>query len=257
MKKYNFVNLLVLFAFFLSFNAQTALCSDILDRPDEVNQHIDTLLTGTLNKKIDAAKIIERSGYTDQKLFDVIENELLEQYLITDSSIQVDYIAWLCKALASSGMERYKPTLQKVIDTSNNKKIKRHAEESLNRFEQYAKRAEIISDNKYAIPGRDPEVARLINMLKSNEMTIKRDAAKLISRNSYSDPDLFKVVNDELLNGYNISGDNVTVDTMSWLCLALANSDNSNYKNTLQTIVDTAGSDKLVKYAKKALSIMN
>ena len=64
-------------------------------------------------------------------------------------------------------------------------------------------------------------------------------------------------VNDELLKGYNQSDDDTTIDTMAWLCMALAHSEDANYKKTLQTIVNTAEQKKLVKYAKKALSAMN
>jgi hypothetical protein len=257
MKNYLILNIMLLLIFSIQLDARTALCSDIPGRSEEVNQYIKMLTTGNLDEKIEAAKIIERSGFADQKLFDVIENELLKQYLVEGNSTQIDYTAWLCKALASSGMERYKPTLEKVLQSSNNEKIKKNAKHSLNLFDQYAERRKIISDDKYAIPGRDPDVVRLINMLKSDVMTLKRDAAKLISRNSYSDPDLYQVVNDELLQGYNKSDDDTAIDTMAWLCMALANSGDANYKKTLQTIVNTTEHRKLAKYASKALSLMN
>ena len=241
--KFIAVQLLIFFAVSIFFDVPAAVCSTTSDRSEEVTQYIEILKHRNVYSKIEAAKIITRSGFTDQKLFDVIEQELLEQYLVSESSEQIDYMAWLCKALASSGMERYKPTLEKVHQTSENKKIKKYAEQSLNLFDQYAERSKIISDDKYAIPGRDPEVARLMNMLSSDVMTVKRDAAKLITRNSYSDPDLFVVVNDELLKGYNQSDDN-TLDTMAWLCKALAYSGDANYKKTLQKIIDTSKQQK-------------
>jgi hypothetical protein len=40
-------------------------------------------------------------------------------------------MAWLCKALASSGMSEYKTTLQKVIDTTLNKKLRKYAKQAL------------------------------------------------------------------------------------------------------------------------------
>jgi len=257
MKKFCFVNMLLLLVIIFSFDVRTTFGSDLQDRTDEINEYIEILTSGTLNKKIEAAKIIERSGYSDTRLFDVIEKELLAEYLVAEHSVQIDYIAWLCKALASSGMERYKPTLVKVMDSSNNKKIKRYAEQSLDRFDEYAQRRKIISDNKYAMEGRDPEVARLMNMLASNVMNVKRDAAKLITRNDFSDPELYKLVNNELLDGYNRYDDDVSIDTMAWLCMALANSGDANYKITLQKVADTTKHQKLAKYAKKALATLN
>jgi len=257
MRNYYFVNTLLLLAIIFLLDVRTTLGGDLQDRSDEVNQYIEMLTSGTLNKKIEAAKIVERSGYSDPKLFDLIEQELLGQYLTAENSVQIDYMAWLCKALASSGVERYKSTLVKVMDTANNKKIQRYAEQSLERFDDYSRRRKIISDNKYAAKGRDPEVARLMNMLASDVMNVKRDAAKIISRNSYSDPELYKLINTELLEGYNKFDDNVSIDTMAWLCQALASSGDANYKNTLNKIADTTEHQKLAKYAAKALAILN
>lgn len=250
---------IALAAFFMAvcLNLHLAMAADFADRSAEINQHIETLSSGALVHKIEAAKIITRSGFTDPKLFNLIESELLDNYQTASGSAQIDYVSWLCKALASSGMIEYKSTLQKVSDNTDSKKIKRYADQSLALFDEYANRAKIISNSQNVKEGRDPEVARLMNMLQSAMLDVKRDAAKLISRNKYKDADLFKVVNYELLNGYNRSDEKKHVDTMAWLCKALATSNDPVYKDTLQTIIESSGNAKLVKYAIKALEMMD
>lgn len=228
-----------------------------MDRSKEVEQYVEILSSGTLGRQISAAKEITRSGLSDPKLFDLINNQLLDNYLQSNGSDHVDYMAWLCKALASSGLQKYKPTLVKVAETTEDPKLERYAKQSVELFEQYAERNKIISDESNASSGHDPEVTKIINMLKSNMMELKRDAAKMVIRKDYSEPAIYEIINDDLLAGYTSATDKVAVDTMAWLCKALAASGNPLYKETLTKIADNSGNPKLAKYAKKALKSMN
>ena len=249
---------LILFFIFL---VQPVLGVEASNRQEEVNQHIATLTSASITAKINTAKVISRSGFTNQKLFDVIQTELLRKYLTTENSTDVDYISWLCKALASSGMDQYKSTLQKVAETAKQRKICHYASESLQLLDEYAIRAQIISSNKNTKEGRDPEVARLMNMLQSENLNLKRDAAKLITRNSYQDIDLFKVLNKEIREGLNTSNDKSYIDTMAWLCKALACSTDptsrKRFTRTLRKVVRNSDNQKLVKYARQSLHKMN
>jgi hypothetical protein len=44
----------------------------------------------------------------------------------------IDAMSWLCKALGSSGMGKYRSTLSTVANNAPHKKLKGHAEKSLN-----------------------------------------------------------------------------------------------------------------------------
>lgn len=181
----------------------------------------------------------------------------MDNYLQSSGSDHVDYMAWLCKALASSGIQKYKPTLVKIAETAKDSKLERYARQSLENFEQYAEINKIVADEGNASSGRDPEVTKIINMLTSNMMKLKRDAAKMVTRKDYSDPVIYEIINDELLVGYTSATDKVSVDAMSWLCKALASSGNSLHKETLRNIANNSGNPKLTKYANKALKSMN
>lgn len=244
----------VLAAFFLVTPAEINASSD---RSKEVEQYIKIFNSGIVSRQIVAAKEITRAGLSDPKLFDLINTQLLDNYLQSSGSDHVDYMAWLCKALASSGLQKYKPTLVKVSKTTDNSKLKRYARQSLDNFEHYAEINRIIADESNAYPGHNPEVTKIINMLKSDMMKLKTDAAKMVTRKDYSDPVIYEIINDELLAGYTSATDNITVDAMSWLCKALATSGNSLYKKTLKKIAYNSHNKKLSKYANKALKSMN
>jgi len=244
----------IVLALALLFICQFADAASRIDL--EIQEHITTLTSGTLAGRIRAAKIITRSGYQSQKLFQVVEKELLDNYQDPRGSQRIDYVAWLCKALASSGQENYRATLSKIAHESTNHKVQHYARQSVDLLQEYAQRAKDINSQKNVKEGRDPEVTRLMNMLQSDLMKMKSDAAKIIIRQGWTDPDLFVTVNEELLAGFAEAHDRYSVDAMSWLCKALANSQNPEHRKTLEKVAQEAKSAKLQKYAKKSLQMM-
>lgn len=254
----NFVDLLMVNGLLAAFLFLTPTeINAFADQSKKVGQYIEILNSGTLSRQIDAAKEITKSGLSDPVLFDLINTQLLANYLTASGSEQVDYMAWLCKALASSGIEKYKQTLLEIAETTKNSKLERYARQSLENFTEYAEINKIISDKGNAIPDRDPEVTKIINMLRSDMMKLKRDAAKMVTRKDYSEPVIYEIINDELLAGYAAATDKVAVDAMAWLCMALATSTDHLHKETLKKIADNSSNPKLTKYANKALESMN
>ena len=217
------------------------------DSSQEISQYIQIMQEGSLAHKIITVKKITNSGLSDTQLFDVLEKELKDGFLTATGKDPMDYMAWLCKALASSGQEKYKATLTHVVDNTPDPKLKRYAEQSLALFEQYAARNKIMNQGSAGMADKDPAVVQLINMLKS--------AAKKITRSTYKDPDLYETVNQELLNGYANASDKLSVDAMAWLCKALGSSGNANYKPTLQKVMDS-GNPLLVKYATQSFEML-
>ncbi len=95
-------------------------------------------------------------------------------------------------------------------------------------------------------------------MLKSNKLSLKRDAAKYIYRGGYTEEKLFDVVNEEILQGYKntSAGDKNAIDTMAWLCKALGSSGNPKYRQTLVQVTKGTKNSTLKKYAKKSLKMI-
>jgi len=102
---------------------------------------------------------------------------------------------------------------------------------------------------------QDPEVAHLLDLLKSSIMNDRRTAAKIIYRRRYSDAVLHKQMDKELLDRYLTARDKLEVDTLSWMCKALTASGDRKYYDTLYTVSKKAKSRKLRKYAKKMLRL--
>ncbi len=228
------------------------------DRTEEVHEYIRMLKSDSVTERTAAAKKISRSGLTDPQLFDLINGQLLNGYQsdLTDS-MHIDEMAWLCKALASSGISEYKTTLGTVADTAYDSKLRKYAEQSLELIDEYAEKNRIMADTQDAPSGESPEVTRHINMLKSDKLSLKKDAAREIYRSTLRNERLFDVVSEEILKGLqlNESGSDY-VDTMAWLCKALGSSGMSKYSATLQQVVDTTFSIKLQKYAKQSLDML-
>ena len=167
-------------------------------------------------------------------------------------------MAWLCKALASSGISDYKKTLEMVANTTINPKLQKYAAQSLGMVEEYARRNAIMADNRYAGKNLSPEIIRYINMLKSDIPRLKKDAAKKVSRSNFTDHTLFDVISEELLKGCQImSDDREHIDAMAWLCKALAASGMAKYKAVLEQVVANSGNPKLQKYAQQSLDLLD
>lgn len=231
---------------------------DRAGKVDKVEYYLKMITSGSYTERLTAAKEITNSGLNDPKLFKVIEERLLQGYQEDSTNREhLDEMAWLCKALASSGISDYKKTLQTVAQTASNKKLKGYAKQSHDMVDEYAERNAILADTKYAEPGQSPEVTRLITMLKSDNLTLKENAAKEISRSKQDNPKVFEVIEEELLKGYQLnSGNKNYVDTMAWLCKALGSSGDLKYRPTLQKIFDTTPNQTLRNYAEKSLRIL-
>lgn len=227
-----------------------------IDRSSEVNKYIEMLHSTTYKTRLDAAKYITRAGITDPKLYDVVRNQLVSRYKEKTSDMShTDEMAWLCKALAASGMEQYKPAFNEVIENTTSPKLKKYARESLGMLAEHAEKNKIINDMSGADPSLSAEENRLVNMLRSDYFGLKRDAAKTIFRGQYKAKGLYQALNDVLLNQYKRVefSDHLGIDTLAWMCKALGSSGMPEYKTTLQEIYESTSSVKLKSHVKKAM----
>lgn len=207
-------------------------------------------------ERINAAKIITRSGVTDQKVFDVIQEKLIAgSRQDTINSDHIDEMSWFCKALASSGNYDYAEILEEIASTTSSSKLRKYAKQSIGLIAEYHADRELINSSESVVEGLSPEEARAMNMLKSGKLKLQKTAAKLLTRREITAPSLYAVVNEELKEGYKRqNADKEFIDTMSWYCKALGASGNKEYQATLQEVVESAQSEKLKKYARKGLS---
>ena len=90
-------------------------------------------------------------------------------------------------------------------------------------------------------------------MLNSTNSELKRDAAKTVVRDSPVSEAVYDAA-AAALTGMLEAGalDNLSVDTMAWLCKALGASGNAKYAAALEQVAG-AGNKKLSKFASAAL----
>ncbi len=81
--------------------------------------------------RINALKSLERSPTDDIEVYDFLNTKLMDSYMAEGDRNQFDELAWICKTLAASGLDKYEPSLVKVVENSNSSKVKRHCSESL------------------------------------------------------------------------------------------------------------------------------
>lgn len=244
------------FSFFLIFQVGINHVSSA-DRFAEVAEYLELLQSNDILKQIEAARRISQSGLSNPELFDFINQKLLNEYQSHPGSPKhIDLLAWLCKALASSGLPQYKATLQQVAETTIDPKIAKYASQSFAMVDEYARRNAIM--NEGVDISENPEITRLINMLKSDDVTFKKDAAKIIYQSKFTSSELFDVVNEELMSGYFLvtMDDKEQLDYMAWLCKALSASRMTKYVDSLREVAENATNPKLQKYALKSYEML-
>lgn len=122
-----------LFAFCLTLIFSTTFSAVAnADHSAKINEHIKMLGSASLKTRIDAAKLITRSGITEPGLYNIINDKLSDGYNtnVMDRD-HIDEMAWMCKAPASSGMVEYRTALTQVIENTSDLKLKKHAGQSL------------------------------------------------------------------------------------------------------------------------------
>ncbi|SDP48645.1 hypothetical protein [Desulforhopalus singaporensis] len=102
------------------------------DLTDEENRLINMLFSGDSALIREGAKMIYRCNTLDIAVYDATEKQILTMLPNIDNSLQSDTVAWLCKALSSSGNKKYIPTLKRVLSSTRSNSLKKHARKALN-----------------------------------------------------------------------------------------------------------------------------
>ena len=87
----------------------------------------------TFRLKEIGAKRVYYGHVREEPVFESLAREVLASYAGADASNN-DEIAWMVKALATSGNQKYRPVVQEVAEKTTDSKIARHARTSLDSF---------------------------------------------------------------------------------------------------------------------------
>lgn len=225
-----------------------------VDRTHELETLLNVLDSGSRMQRVKTAKLITQAGIEDQTLYEKIAALLRNGYAKSPNSDHVDEMSWLCKALSASGDPKYEGLLNEIAQQAPSHKLRHYATQSIGMIEEYAERTQILKSTETWHADLSVEENRLLNMLNSDKIQLKRDAAKIIVRSLNLHHKVYEVVATELLEmSADASWRAGKVDTMSWFCKALAASGNSQYKATLRQVESRANNQNLKTHAARAL----
>ncbi|WP_153912413.1 hypothetical protein [Shewanella sp. TC10] len=80
------------------------------------------------------AKRIASEYIFDDYMLEQLVKQLKPMRLMDDSKLAIDTYAWVTRALASSGNDKYKPVVEEVAETADQKKLRKYATKYLRKF---------------------------------------------------------------------------------------------------------------------------
>ncbi|ODS23618.1 hypothetical protein AB835_07850 [Candidatus Endobugula sertula] len=230
--------------------------SDVLTSIEqELKSYIAIFQTGSNSEKKTMIKRLEWSGLEDPRLFDLIEQQLLENYLSKGNKEDIDYLSWLAKALAFSGQDKYRTTLLKVANNNKtSRKLRKYAKLSISTLKDYKRWNTVIFNEKQWNNNWPIDINRLFSMVQSNDFHLKRLAAKHIHHKYIYHTELLDSLEQQLLKHYQSSrNDHLFVNALIGMSKALAGSQYPQYKETIGYLAKSAKNKKLRAYARKDL----
>lgn len=227
------------------------------DRTEEISRLIAGIESTSWVRRVDTAKKIARSELQDQLLYQKIADLLKVGYRQKPENNHTDEMAWMCKALAASGDPAYRGLLDEIAANAPSAKLRKYAEQSSGLIDRYAQRRKILSTTDDWDDDLSTTENKLISMLKSDDIDLRRDAARTIVRTFTVHEKVYSITAATLTDmSTNFQSNNLYVDTMAWLCKALAASHNVKYAEVLEQIIDTTQNSKLRAHASKALNAL-
>ncbi len=216
-----------------------------------LEQYISDFTTSSSFEKQLLCEKIMWSGLSDSSLFDLIEEDLIKRSKNAKDKKEVDNVAWLMKALGSSGQSKYNETLQ-TLTSHSDKKIVKYANEGLNLIPQHAQWNPIISDTSNTNLDKSEIINRYANMIRSDILELNIFAGKRIYAEKINDTYLYELLSKKILAGHKTVNkvERLKVLAYAWMMRASVQTDT----NTAQQVLETATNKKLRKYAKKYIA---
>ncbi len=216
---------------------------------DDVARYL-VVFNGPAAAHSDAADTFSWIGLSDTRLFDIIEQRLLQDaQAARNDRDERNRVARYIRALGFSGQAKYIPTIRKLQE---DKLYQRFAVAALEDQVDYQKWNPVISDRASFNPAWSDDVNRVANMLRSNDMMLKRVGAKRVYFAHQREPALLEMLATNVQADLAMT-DSRYVDAVSWEVKALGNAKQEQYVPLLQKVRAEAKESKVRDYAKKAL----
>lgn len=237
----------------LLLGAFLAFATGVQAAPETPEEFIKIFQSGGQLEEEKAAQALEWAGLSAPQLFDLVEANTFKSLPLATDKVTINYVAYLTKGLAYSGNEKYRTSIQKIIDQAPNRKVKKYAEQALSILTAHATLNPIIAPEAWPSHPHPTLDQRLANMLNSDNTELVRLAAKRMHYTLYYPPELLALLNAAIERNYQKPLDDERLDAIAWACRALAGSRTAEYKPTIVKVSTGATEKKLRSYAKKYL----
>ncbi len=95
-------------------------------------QYVEQIIKGGSGTLRQVSENMANTGYANAEVLDILAEVLLEKYPQTGTDFgSVDSVAWMCRALGSSGNNRYRPVLEHIADNkAMHRKLRGHCQKA-------------------------------------------------------------------------------------------------------------------------------
>lgn len=233
----------------------------------ETENYLSALRSPEYKTRLQALKSLERSPSDDMEVYELISTNLVNGYAAGGDGRQIDEMAWMCKTLAASGLDQYEPSLAKVVEGTDNSKLKRYCSDSLAAIKTNKEALQLLSGEPIA--GYSAEMSRNIRMLQSGRSSWMKTAVQNIEKSGERNEQVFDMVRDVLLAEVaRIGGDDsqlsdanrfkrmYEIGNLGHFCHCLGTSGMAKYKADLLKVIDKTVHVSLKSHARKAIDAL-
>jgi len=237
---------------FLVLVCVSLLCARALAAtPEEDVQRFVAIFAGPDEKHQEAVQALAWMGLSDPRIFDPLERRILSESAEARGFNRADRnrVAHYVRALGFSGNPKYLATILTLRQDNEYERFSRVASEEL---PQYQKWNPIISDRATFDPKYSDDTNRVRNMLLSDDLVLKRLAAKRVFFGT-REPELIDRLAAALKENYQRGAtDNEITNTLGWLIKGVACTKDPKYIPLLQEVAANAPNKNVQRHANDA-----
>ncbi len=217
-----------------------------------VQRYLQQLATGSRDERIDVYQQLIGEWNNSPALYDTINATVLAGHESTDDDV-IEEVIWASKALAYSGLARYRPTLETVMNSRAPEELKDYVEGYLETMTVRTRQADVIHNVSTMYPDADWQTNQLLNMLNSSNNRLRTYAARTIYRHELYHERLLNEISDILRREAMQPRKRYAAysDFHAWNCRVLGSSGNVKYKPLLMDLADNAYTGKVREYAEE------
>lgn len=237
----------------LSFNLAHAM-DGVFDRSAEIDQYIAQLSgNATQEELVPTVRAIHISGIGDERLAKAISDRLLRDA----SHLDTQYGAWMVRALASTGDPIAKDTLTQVGKTTQVSRIKTECQEQIADVDWQRHKNEVMASRRNYNEGDNMRVAQLLNLLQSDDFSLKDNATYRMNWDKTLDARLMAEIAIQLAAFVDKGAATRNKDelgVMANYAKMLGYSHDPQYAELLNRVINSSAHESIRKAAVKALN---